>query len=331
MTLCSLAVSVKTELSQIYSAIALASCGNNKEEEQESTNNDQQDETVTDDYKLKVVCPSGAPIIGIAETVAEFKTTENVDTENVGVLPNTLAGFFKAGEADIIIAPINAGTKLYNAGQSQYQIAGVLTWGNTYFASANTTFELSDINGASITMFGENSITAATANYVLEQNSLAPSATEYLGSSKLTADKIRNDDTAIVMSAEPEISAVRVDKPNLKAYSINEEYKKITGFDIPQAAVFVDPDTVSNHKDLLDSFLSSLDETSELCTTNVEDVAEKAMALGYGDDKAVLAAGIPNCKVNYTTATSSKAAINKLIELFTSQFTKVPADTFYYN
>lgn len=311
------------------SVIALASCGKKNNEDNGNGTN-----TIADSYKLKIVCPSGAPIIGIAETVSYFNN--NVEKENIGVLPNTLQGFFLAGEADIIIAPLNLGTKLYNGlpngSKSDYQIAGILTWGNTYFASANSSFDINNINGNKLTTFGAGSITEATANYVLAQNNLVPSETETLGNAKLTAEKLKNDNNAIVMTAEPELAAVKQAKPNLVAYSVNDMYKQLTGLDMPQAAVFVDPDVVKDHKELLDAFLSKLDENDKRCETNPRDVAVKAIALGYGieGEEDILAAGIPNSKVNYKKAKDSKAEINKMIELFTSYFTKEPADTFYY-
>lgn len=307
------------------SVIALASCGKKNNEDNGKGNN-----TIADSYKLKIVCPSGAPIIGIAETVSYFNN--NVDKENIGVLPNTLQGFFTAGESDIIIAPLNLGTKLYNAGNSQYQIAGVLTWGNTYFASANPSFTLNDINGKKLTTFGANSITEATSNYVLAQKNLVPSETETLGNAKLTAEKLRNDNNAIVMTAEPELAAIKAVNSNIKAYSVNDVYKQLTGLDMPQAAVFVDPDVVKDHKELLDAFLKKIDDTDSLCESNPRDVAVKSISLGYGNEgeEDILAAGIPNSKINYKKASESKAEINKMIELFTSYFAKVPADTFYY-
>lgn len=302
--------------------IALASC---------SKKNDNNGDEINDDYKLKLVCPNGAPIIGVAEAASYY--SNNVDAENIGVAPTTLNGFFSAGEADIIIAPVNLGTKLYNEETSQYQMAGILTWGNTYFASGNTTFTINDINGSNITMFGQNSITEKTANYVLAQNSITPSNKDFLGNAKLTAEYLRNNPNSIVMTAEPELAAVKAVNSNIKAYSINDLYKEKTGFDMPQAAVFVDPDTIENHKELLDAFLKKVSDTSSLCKSNPRDVAVKAISFGYGNEgeEDIIAAGIPNSKVNYKKASQSKSELNKMIELFGPLFgSKTPNDEFYY-
>ena len=307
-------------------AIVLASCGKNQ-----NKSDDNNEDAINDSYKLKIVCPNGAPIIGIAEAASYYKN--NVNDENIGVQPSTLSGFFNAGDADIIIAPVNLGTKLYNEETSLYQIAGILTWGNTYFASGNTTFTINDINGSNITMFGQNSITEKTANYVLTQKGITPSNKEFLGSAKLTADYLRNNQNSIVMTAEPELAAIKAANSNIKAFSVNDLYKEITSFDMPQAAVFVDPDVVKDHKELLNAFLKKIDDTDSLCESNPRDVAVKSISLGYGNEgeENIIAAGIPTSKVNYKKASDSKSELNKMIELFAPLFgSKTPNDEFYY-
>ena len=293
-----------------------------------SCNKDNSNNTkINDDYKLKVVCPAGAPIVGIAEAIGNYK--DNVDTENVGVAANTLAGFFQAGKSDVIVAPINAGVKLYNANKSTYKLASVLTWGNTYFASQKTTFELNDINDSDITLFGEDSITARQALYVLEQKGITPKSVEYKVDGAETNKELNKDATKIVMTAEPALSATRLTK-EVKSYSISDLYKEITNLDMPQAAVFVSPDAIKNHKELLDLFLTEIDNTDELYKTDATKVAKDAIALGLQAPEAALANSISNCKVSYKKASTVKTEINKLVELFTSDFAKVPADEIYY-
>ena len=69
-----------------------------------------------DDYKLKIVPPGQAPLLGIAETIDDNKS--NVDLDNTILIeqPANLANHFIAGAMDIIVAPVNAGAKLYNIG-----------------------------------------------------------------------------------------------------------------------------------------------------------------------------------------------------------------------
>lgn len=299
--------------------IALASCNNNNKTE--------------DDYELKIVCPSGAPIVSIASAVEKYEGKLN--TENVGVDASALQGFLTAKEnkSDIIIAPINAGVKLYNAGNSTYKIAAVITWGNTYFAS-QTAFNITDIKEKGITLFGQSTINSAVAEYVLKEMDGNPEEYTYLADASKTKNELINDSSSIVMTAEPMLS---IAKTNLTAqgkevtsYSVSDLYKQITTYDMPQAAIFINPDTALSHKGVLDSFLAKIDETDELCNTAPEEVAQAAIDLGLSAPKAVLTKAIPNCKVSYQKASNKVEEIEKLVEVARTYFTKKPDSSFYY-
>ena len=80
-----------------------------------------------------IITPNGAPAIAVAGVWAE--NPDAVITINA----DTIAEAFGSGEADFIIAPINAGAKLYKAGKSTYRLAAVVTWGNLVFASRTET------------------------------------------------------------------------------------------------------------------------------------------------------------------------------------------------
>ena len=111
---------------------------------------------------LKISAPSGAPALALATLAVE------APDQYTFVLADTIAAEFSNATADFIIAPINAGAKLYKAGKSTYKLGAVISWGNLYFASRKADFSLEDVNGAEITLFGENTINASVALFALE-------------------------------------------------------------------------------------------------------------------------------------------------------------------
>ena len=119
-----------------------------------------------DTYSVKVSAPNGAPALAVATLAVEDPDSYTF------VAADTIAAEFANKTADFIIAPINAGAKLYKAGKSDYKLAAVVTWGNLYIASQKSDFALEDINGAAITLFGENTINASVVLYALAQNGL---------------------------------------------------------------------------------------------------------------------------------------------------------------
>ena len=106
-----------------------------------------------------IVCPEGAPALAVASLKDHVQTIDAA----------AIAAPFSSEEADFIIAPVNAGAKLFKAGKSSYRLAAVVTWGNLVFASQIPDFTLESMNGKEVTLFGENTINASVALYILKE------------------------------------------------------------------------------------------------------------------------------------------------------------------
>ena len=92
-----------------------------------------------EEYVITASAPSGAPALALA-TIA----VENPDRFTF-VAAETISAEFANQNSDFIIAPLNAGAKLYKAGKSTYKLAGVVSWGNLYIASQKEGFTVEDI------------------------------------------------------------------------------------------------------------------------------------------------------------------------------------------
>ena len=82
-----------------------------------------------EDYSVKVTAPAGAPALALATLAVESPD------DYAFVTADTIGAAFAKNEADFIIAPLNAGAKLYKAGKSTYRLAAMVCWGNLYIAS----------------------------------------------------------------------------------------------------------------------------------------------------------------------------------------------------
>ncbi len=303
--------------------LTLAACGNNNK------NNNSGD---TDNYKISIACPSGAPLMAISGAVE----AENIGHELTLIEDtSTIPSIFQAAQnkEDIIVAPVNVGTKLYNAGNSAYKLAAVVTWGNTYFASQKAGFTLNDINGNDITLFGETSINAGIAKYVLAKKSIVPSNYLYPNPDEVKGANqlLIQNATAMVMTADPMLTVAK-SKKTITSYSISDLYKEITNHDYPQAAIFVNPDTYEEHKGKFDEFFGAVKETCEKAATNPSEVAEKSIELGIEQTKEILTAAIPGCNLKYVKASDAKldlafAATEEGLKQYFGN--KAPVDSFY--
>ena len=279
-----------------------------------------------DSYTIQVASPNGAPSLALA-TLAE-KNPQNYTY----VAAETIAAEFAHKRADVIIAPVNAGAKLYGMGKSTYKLAAVVTWGNLYVASQRKNFKLKDLKKNSVTLFGENTINASVALFALQKNKLAPKAVQYLAGAANTQSLLLSDPTAIVLTAEPALTAVRMKNQKITAYAINDLYKKGTGFDgFAQAGLFVRAETIADHPQAVAAFLAQAQEACAQCTTDVSAVAKAAVALQILPNETIAAKAIPHCAVRYVSAREAKTQIETTAQIDIAQFGgALPADDFYY-
>ena len=331
-------------------AACLAGCGNTPAENQKEQEMAAQEETAeekeaenseneaaeeeavseetaeTDISDMTLAAPTGAPALAVAALAVE-----NPD-QFTFVNAETITAEFSNKSSDFIIAPLNAGAKLYKAGKSTYKLGAVISWGNLFFASQKENFSLDDINGGDITLFGENTINASIALYALSAKGIEPANVSYLASAADTQSLLLSDPEAIVMTAEPALTAARMKNEAIASYAVNDLFKETAGMDgYAQAALFIKAETIESQPEKVDAFLAQVSEAAGKCESDIDTVAAAAEALEILPNAKVAAAAIPGCAIRYMAAWDAKELIEKTAEIDLSQYGGgVPSDDFYY-
>ena len=279
----------------------------------------------TDISGLKVTTPGGAPALALAAMAVENPG------QYTTIAADTIAAAFAGKEADFIIAPLNAGAKLYKAGKSTYKLAAVVSWGNLFFAAQKEQITEDDLKG-SITLFGENTINASVVLYALKENGIEPAEVTYLAGAADTQSLLLSDENAIVVTAEPALTAARMKNDKITGISVNDLLKQANGMDgYTQAALFVKAETAENNPEAVAEFLKQAEEACGKCTTDVTAVAEAAAALEILPNAKVAEKAIPGCAIRFVSAKDAKEQVEKTAQIDLSQFGgEVPADDFYY-
>ena len=273
-----------------------------------------------------LTAPSGAPAIAVA------KLAENDPDHFRFVAADTIAAEFAKNESDFIIAPINAGAKLYKAGKSTYILGAVITQGNLVFASQREGFTMDDINGNKVTLFGENTINASVALYVLAQKGIVPLEVEYLGGAAETQTLLMTDAESIVMTAEPAVSAAKIKNDRITSIPLTEELNSLTGNNgYAQAGLFIRAETLEDDPEGVREYLAMIRNCADEVSADPEGTVKATVALEILPNEKVAAAAIPNCGIRYTAAADAKELVEFTANIDLTQFGgAVPADEFYY-
>lgn len=277
-------------------------------------------------YTVKASAPSGAPALALATLAV------NEPENYTFVAAETISAEFANQNSDFIIAPLNAGAKLYKMGKSTYKLAAVVSWGNLFIASQKENFTLEDLNGATVTLFGENTINASVVKYALEKNGITPGEIVYLAGAAQTQSLLLTDENAIVVTADPAITAAKIRNPKVTAYAVNDLFKTATGNDgYTQAALFVKAETIEKEPEAVKAFLAQVEEACRKATDDVSAVAEAAVALEILPNVKVATNAIPGCAIRYMSAIEAKPQVEATANIDIAQFGgALPADDFYY-
>lgn len=277
-------------------------------------------------YAVKVSAPNGAPALSLATLAA--KNPENYTF----VAAETISAEFAGNKADFIIAPINAGAKLYKMGKSTYKLAAVVTWGNLYFASQKKNFKLKDIKKSELTLFGENTINSSIALAALEKNKITPKSVNYLAGAANTQALLLSDADSIVLTAEPALTAARMKNPKIVSYALNDLYKKSTGFDgFAQAGLFVRAETIEKNPQAVEAFIAQAEESCKKCSSNLSEVVSAAVELKILPNAKIAESAIPNCAIRFMSAKDAKSQIETAANIDIKQYGgTLPADDFYF-
>ena len=279
---------------------------------------------------LTVTSPGGAPALALATMAAENKDNYTY------IAADTIAAAFAGKEADFIIAPVNAGAKLYKAGKSTYKLAAVVSWGNLFIAAQKADLKAEDLNGANLTLFGENTINASVVLYALKQNGIEPAGVEYLAGASDTQALLLSDAEAVVVTAEPALTAAKIaakqNEKTISAIAVNDLFREAAGMDgYAQAGLFVRAETLETKPEAVAAFLKLAEEACGKCTTDIETVADAAEKLEILKSAKVAQQAIPGCAIRFVAAAEAKELIEKTANIDLSQFGgEVPADDFYY-
>ena len=292
----------------LFMMLGLASCGE-----------------AADSYKLSVVAPSGAPAVAVS-TLAE----KDSDSYTF-VAADAIGAQFQAKELkDIIIAPINAGAVQFK-NNAKYKLGAVLTWGNLYFVTKNANVNtIADFAGKNVTLFGANTINEAIAQYVLSNKNIEVNYEEAAASAAASFSKLTDDN--IVLTAEPLVTTKKLNGLNIKSFSVAELYEEISGNKgFAQAGLFINVDTIANHKSVVDAYLKEVSNACKLVKTNLDQVANACVSLGLFTSVQIATQAIPNSKISYKSAKDAKAEVEATANIKLKTFGgALPVNEFYY-
>lgn len=267
--------------------------------------------------KISVLVPQGATALA----TLNIYNNDYADVTSVAgsdVITSELAK--KDSTYDVIIAPLNIGTKMIAKGNSEYRLDSIITWGNLYIV-ANDAYQIGD----PIAAFGENAVPGLVLSYL---NYGKNEEVTYFNSPQDVQAQLLTGKVNAGLLAEPAATATiaKGEEKNLKLSvqnNIQGAYAKTSGSDTngyPQAAIFVKQGSEKKAKDAIaeiETFVNNTKGTSEELT----EMIDKAGVENLGVPNAQIAIkSWERQNIRYEKAVRVKAEITAFLKLFDITF-----------
>lgn len=281
--------------------------------------------------EVMIIAPSGTPALGLANFFKD--ASEEIKYEIVSGSDPLVAAFTNESH-DIIVAPVNLGSRFYNTNKS-YLLYKTFVWGNTYIASTEEINSFKDLEGKEITAFGETSTPGIVLKSLLSYMNVNATVT-YVSDVATANATLLGGKANIILTAEPSLSNIKT-KKTLYTLDLQSVWMEMTGsYSYPQAAIFVKASKKDNTsvKVALEDMLKAVTSA----TLNPDTTSKNACSIDESFNKlgeTVLTSAIPNC--HYDVSISDKEAVefyfNKLSELGLSKMYggTLPDEGFYLN
>ncbi len=277
--------------------------------------------------KVSILTPSGAP--AIAQIYLQSDDEYLTDIVNG---PDALVAGFGSKSYDYIFAPTNLGAKLYN-NDIDYFLVSAITFGNYYLATVTESdFNLDYLEGKEIICFGQNATSDIILRYILSENNINVDIT-YVDSVASANGMLIADNSKIILSAEPALSALKGNVTGVKTIDVQFEYEQITGdSSYPQAGVFARNDLSERQ---INRFLSDLEDSINKVNGDLEATSLLAVDLEYGFSENVLIQAIPSANIRFVLARDVRADLETYFNIIMADNpvllgNKLPDDNFYY-
>ena len=236
--------------------------------------------------ELSVLCPTGAPalsIMGLAMS-EEAPTIEYVEGQDVLVSELSKTD----SQYDLIVAPVNAGVKTWSAA-GEYQLEGILTWGNLYIVSDGEDWNAPD---KTLAAFGESAVPGMVFKELFPETECT---VDYYPSVAEASAALLSGKADVALLAQPAAAgALAKANENGRELSIVGDLQKlwaenheVTQNGYPQAALFVKKEKagqVDNAINAISDYISSADEQK------IETDVNALSAERFGVPNATLAA-----------------------------------------
>lgn len=285
----------------------------------------------------------GPTTIGMLHLLESENTDKNSNTYSYKIASSAdeLTPMLVKGELDIIAAPVNLASVLYNNTEGAVQFAAINTLGVIYIVEkgSESINAVSDLVGKTIYATGKGSTPEYALRYLISENGFDPDNDvdiQWKSEPTEVVALMQQQDNAIAMLPQPFVTVAQSQVDDLRiALDLTEQWNNLdNGSMFITAGLIVRKEFTEKYPKQFAQFLEDYAASTSYCNENVSETAD--LCEKYDIIKAPVAKkAIPYCNITYIDGEEMKNAVSNYLSILFQQNPKsvggqLPADDFYY-
>lgn len=302
------------------------------------------DETVQADIEypesIRVSAMKGPTAMGMTKLMNEAETLGYPYDFQILAAADEVSPLVIQGNTDIICAPANLASVLYNKTEGGVQVLAVNTLGVLYIVeNGSTVTSMEDLRGKTIYASGKGASPEFALYYLLKENGIDPENDvniEWKSEHSECLAALTSSEGSVALLPQPFVTTAQMKTEGINVVlDLTEEWEKLdNGSACLTGVVMARKEFVEQYPDVVDEFLDRYAASVDYVNANV---AEAAQLVGNYDivPAAVAEKAIPECNIVCITGAEMKEKLSGYLsvlfeQLPTSVGGALPADDFYY-
>lgn len=289
---------------------------------------------------IRVTAMKGPTAMGMTKLMSDSEENGYAYDFTIAAAADEISPLVIQGNTDIVCAPANLASVLYNKTEGGVQVIAVNTLGVLYICeNGNTVTSMADLKGKTIYASGKGASPEFALYYLLRENGIDPDSDvtiEWKSEHSECLAALTSSEGSVALLPQPFVTTAQMKTEGINVVlDLTEEWEKLdNGSACLTGVVMARTEFVEQYPEAIEEFLDKYSASVDYVNSNVSEAAQ--LVEKYDIVTAAIAEkAIPKCNIVCITGAEMKEKLSGYLSVLFEQLPSsvggaLPADDFYY-
>lgn len=289
---------------------------------------------------VRVTAMKGPTAMGMTKLMSDSKENGYIYDFTIAAAADEISPLVIQGNTDIVCAPANLASVLYNKTEGGVQVIAVNTLGVLYICeNGNTVTSMADLKGKTIYASGKGASPEFALYYLLRENGIDPDndvTIEWKSEHSECLAALTSSEGGVALLPQPFVTTAQMKTEGINVVlDLTEEWEKLdNGSACLTGVVMARTEFAKQYPEAVEEFLDKYSASVDYVNSNVSEAAQLVEKYGIVT-AAVAEKAIPECNIVCITGAEMKEKLSGYLSVLYEQLPAsvggaLPADDFYY-